>query len=460
MPRGPWHEEVDLIVVGASVGGLTAAVIAADRGCRTVVVERAKELGGGGASEPEYVAAAGTRFQQAAGVADTPARLIDDVLAATRGAVEPELATAVVEQGASIVAWLYDRCGVPIRLLDGHLPRGHSAPRLHAPGERGGANLIAELGRAASRHARIAIRTGPAERLVTDESGAVRGAAVRGERRGVAQPIGGRVVLACGGFIGDQALVAEHCPAIADLPYQGAPATGEAIRLGREVGAATRRLAGCVVTPFLSTPGSLVVTAPLVELGAVLVSQAGRRFTLETDDPLRVANAIRAGRGRVAYLLFDERIASAARAVDPFFAHVVMPRAARRGATLEDLARQFEFDVEGLRGTIAAVGRDPFGREPPPPSLEPPLHAIRVSAARCRTLGGLAVDGTGRVLDAESRPIPGLYATGAAAAGLGGDGTNGLLPGVEALTALALGRLAALDVSAAVAAAEAETGGG
>src|SRR5262245_51845918 len=120
MARGPWHDEADVIVIGASVGGLAAAVVAADRGCRTIVVERAKDLGGGAAGESEYIAAAGTRFQQAAGVDDAPARLVADVLATTRGAVEPELATVVAEQGAATVAWLADRCGVPITLLGGY----------------------------------------------------------------------------------------------------------------------------------------------------------------------------------------------------------------------------------------------------------------------------------------------------------------------------------------------------
>ena len=46
MTRSPWHEQVDLIVVGGSVGGLAAAITAGDRRCRTLVVERAKELGG------------------------------------------------------------------------------------------------------------------------------------------------------------------------------------------------------------------------------------------------------------------------------------------------------------------------------------------------------------------------------------------------------------------------------
>src|SRR3989454_6720698 len=78
MARGSWHEEVDLVVVGASVGGLAAAVMAADRGCRTIVVERTKELGGGAATEAEMIAAAGSRWQRAAGIDDGPERLADD----------------------------------------------------------------------------------------------------------------------------------------------------------------------------------------------------------------------------------------------------------------------------------------------------------------------------------------------------------------------------------------------
>src|SRR5438876_9915328 len=116
MARGPWHEEVDLVVVGASVGGLAAAVMAADRGCRTIVVERRKELGGGAATEAEMIAAAGSRWQRAAGIDDGPERLADDVLAATHRLVEPELAAALAAQGPPLVAWLADRCGAQVEL--------------------------------------------------------------------------------------------------------------------------------------------------------------------------------------------------------------------------------------------------------------------------------------------------------------------------------------------------------
>src|SRR5881296_973750 len=462
MARGPWHEEVDLVVVGASVGGLAAAVMAADRGCRTIVVERTKELGGGAATEAEVIAAAGSRWQRAAGIDDGAARLADDVLAATHGQVEPELAAALAAQGAPIVAWLADRCGAHIELLREHVPAGHSIHRLHGPGERGGASLIADLARAASRHSHVSLRTATlAERLVREDSGAVRGVSVRGERRGASQALGGRVLLACGGFAGDNALAAEHCPPVAELPFQGgARATGDGLRLGREAGAATRRLASWLVTPFLATPGQLVLSAPLVELGAVLVNQAGQRFADETAGSLSLATAVRLQPGRVAYVLFGERMAVAARAADPFFARVVLPRAGRRGATLEDLAKQFELDAEGLRLTIEtfntslASGGDSFGRARFAGPLEPPFHAIRVTGARWRSLGGLAVDPTARVLDAQGQPIPGLYAAGGAAAGLGGEGTEGFLAGTDTLSALGLARLAALDVIAQVTATE------
>src|SRR5439155_133181 len=168
------------------------------------------------------------------------------------------------------------------------------------------------------------------------------------------------------GFAGDDALVAEHCPAVAPLPFQGgARATGDGLRLGREAGAATRRLASFLVTPFLATPGQLVLSAPLVALGAVLVNQAGRRFADETAESLLLATAVRTQPGRVAYLLFGERMAAAARAADPFFARVVLPRTGRRGATLEDLAKQFELDAGGPGRRREAGGRPGGGPGPP-----------------------------------------------------------------------------------------------
>jgi fumarate reductase flavoprotein subunit len=435
--------------------------MAADRRCRTLVLERAKELGGGAAAEAETIAAAGSRFQQEAGVADDPARLAEDILAAARHHVEPGLVHALAGQGAPLVAWLASRCGTSIELLREQQGTGHSVARLHGPGPRGGAGLVADLTRAATRHTHITVRTGAViERLVRDDAGTVQGLAIRGDRRGASHSFAGRVLLAAGGFAANDELVATHCPDAAGLPYSGASlAGGDGLRFGLEAGAGLHRMSACMVTPFLAMPGQLAIAAPLVDLGAILVNQAGRRFADETTEGLALANVVRCQPGKMAYLLFDDRIAEAARATDPFFRHVVLPRAGRRGSTVPDLAKQFELDAEGLALTLDTyngnqdLGGDPFGRDRFGGRLEPPFHAIRVTGARLRTLGGLAVDSAARVLNGDGQPIPGLYAAGGTAAGLGGEGTEGILDGTATLTALGLGRLAALDVITAVAAA-------
>src|SRR5207248_7238627 len=247
-------------------------------------------------------------------------------------------------------AWLTGRCGTAVELLRDSRA-GHSVARLHAPAPRGGVGLVADLVRAATRHSQITVRTGAiVERLVREEeTGPVLGLAVRGDRRGASHSLAGRVLLASGGFVGNDELIAAHCPDVAALPHCGtALAAGDGLRFGQDAGGCVRRMSACQVTPFLAMPGQLAVGAPLVDLGAILVNQTGHRFTDETGEALPLASAVRAQPGKVAYLLFDDRIADVARTADPFFRNVVLPRAGRRGATVADLAKQFELNIDGL----------------------------------------------------------------------------------------------------------------
>ena len=78
------------------------------------------------------------------------------------------------------------------------------------------------------------------------------------------------------------------------------------------VGAATRELDAIEVTPFLAQPANVPVPSTLIGLGAILVNQGGQRFVGEDGDPLPLAHAVRAQRGHLAYLIFDDRIAKQA----------------------------------------------------------------------------------------------------------------------------------------------------
>jgi fumarate reductase flavoprotein subunit len=454
MASGDRQESAGLIVVGASLGGMVAAITAADHGHRVVLLERAKELGGAAATEPEAIAAAGTRFQRVADVDDAPERLVAELIATPHPAADEALVRALATQSPILVEWLADRCGVSVSLQSKTATGGHARPRLHAVGEQGGATLAAALVRAASHHTHIRVRSSTeAERLHLNEAGAVTGVALRPDRRGPST-VSGPVLLACGGFVAADELVAEHCPDVKDLPYLGTlGGKGDALRLGTACGAATRHLSLCAVTALLAQPSHFALPRAVVDAGAILVNQHGKRFANETTDARSLALAVRAQPGRLAYLLFDEAIAAAVGAADPFFAKVVLPRTSRRAGSVSMLGKQLELSADAIEQTLAVYNADaghaadPFGRRGGGARIQEPYYGVRVTGARRATLGGLAIDTSGRALGSDGTPIAGLYAVGGAAAGVAAAATDGGLAGVDVLATLAMARLAALGLA-------------
>jgi len=108
----------------------------------------------------------------------------------------------------------------------------------------------------------------------------------------------------------------------------------------------------------------------------------------------------------------------------------------KRGATLDALAGQAGIDARGFKTTVAAFnataaeGRDPaFGKgsraynryqgdalHGPNPCIAPivdgPFYAIKMVIGDLGTYAGIKTDQHARALDADGRPIPGLYAAG------------------------------------------------
>ncbi len=83
--------------------------------------------------------------------------------------------------------------------------------------------------------------------------------------------------------------------------------------------------------------------------------------------------------------------------------------------------------VTAIRGARAYLGDKLIRVAKPHRLLDPaagPLIAVRLSILTRKTLGGVKTDLTGRVLQADDQPIPGLYAAGEVA-GFGGGGMHG-----------------------------------
>ena len=140
-----------------------------------------------------------------------------------------------------------------------------------------------------------------------------------------------------------------------------------------------------------------------------------------------------------------------------------------KAETLEELANKLEIDEEGLKKTvkrwremaIRGVDED-FGRGEslsdryygddrvtPNPCMAPiakaPFYAVKIVAGSFGAFIGLKTDAAARVLDAEDKPIAGLYAAGTDMASVFG----GFYPagGINIGPALTFGHIAALHAA-------------
>lgn len=125
-----YHDKAEVVVVGAGLAGLSAAVEAADAGAHVVVLEKEAKTGGNSAKATSGINAWGTEIQAQNGVADEE-RLFerDTFLSGTGGDVSISLVRTLSTKSASAVHWLLHKFKVPLTVLS--QLGGHSAKRTH-----------------------------------------------------------------------------------------------------------------------------------------------------------------------------------------------------------------------------------------------------------------------------------------------------------------------------------------
>ena len=449
---------VDVLVVGAGACGLAAAIAAHDAGAEVAILEKQDRPGGNTVLSTGSVIGAGTRFQTAAGIDDSPERLVADLeqLAGTHDA--SEVMHKLAEVSASLVEWLVDSVGVHLRLISAYRHIGHSLPRLHAPRSRRGQDLFDDLQRAAE-HRGIAIALGnPVVELLQDDTHQVVGATVQGT--GVERyRIGARkIILACNGFAANPELLREHCPGAATAQYFGAlGSTGEAVLWARELGAGLGNLASYQGYAAVAYPHGSILSWTTIENGGITVDGGGRRFGDESEGYSGFASRV-VGQSKPVHAVFDQRIYEIALLEDEF-RELVEIGGVKQAATHDQLAQMNEAPPGQIAKTVedygaAAIGavRDAFGRRDfGIAPLEPPFFYCQIVAGLFHTQGGLQTDADGRVLDQSGRSIPNLFAGGGAAAGISGrSGAAGYASGNGLLTALGLGWLAGKAAAAEI----------
>jgi fumarate reductase flavoprotein subunit len=433
----------DLVVVGAGGCGLVAALRAAQQGARVALLEKTDRPGGGTALSSQSVQASGTAFQQQQGIQDSPAQYARDIRARNGNRGDPALTERLAHNSVEVVHWLSDTLGLELRVLEFRF--GHSASRSHTwEADQVLTDLLFEV---VQREERIQTFFGAAAAsLAVGPAGAVTGVVTD---KGIFS--GRKVVLATGGFGASDELIARYIPRAVGIPFPGhAGSTGDGLKMGLELGAATAHMDAFQPYPAHLGPGRRAVSPEIITSGGIMVGPDGRRFVDETRYPGGLSAGILDLPQKHGYEIFDQRIFELHRSqlqdrsrLDDLIREGLF----LAGDTAAELGEQLGIDPAGLEDTIrsynAAVGgRDAFGRAVTA-VLGTPLYGIRVTVALYHTQGGLRVNADAQVLRTDGSVIPNLYAGGGVAAGVSGDGMDGYLPGNGQLASLGLGFIAA-----------------
>ncbi len=444
-------DEAPLVVVGAGACGMVAALAAAKRGTRTLLLEKGTETGGNTARSTGLIPAAGTRFQREAGVLDDSPRLMaEDILQKNDHESDPALTHLLCEESGPLVEWLVDEVGCEMVCYKDFLYPGQSRHRMHGPGESYGTELVRQLETAVLEEPLITMHPDtPVSGLISSDGRVTGVETAEGTIRA------GAVILALNGFGGDEGMVKSYLgPEAASALYFGSPGnTGEGIRWGMDLGAATDQMASYQGHASVAAPDGPLVTWGLVVNGAILVNRLGRRFGCETVGYSEYAGPVLSQPGGEAWEIFDARVYDAS--LGTRFDEVVEAGKVTSSETLADLAGLLGLPTDALAETVAETNRSARGESPDAfdrtefqgGPFGPPYYGIHVRGALFHTQGGLRVDGRARVLRTDNTPIPGLYAGGGTAVGVSGSGYRGYSSGNGLLAATVLGKIAGEEAS-------------
>jgi succinate dehydrogenase/fumarate reductase flavoprotein subunit len=418
-PESLPNREVDLLVLGGGMAGLTAAAWTVRQGGSVVLVEKG-ELGG---------SALHAGFIWTAPSLEELRRQIPDG--------DPQLAERLIEGFDRGLEW--------VRSLDVEVQPAVEVLRFGRGHQTSILNYLRTCELTIRGDDRSAIVLGGQVRRLLAEGGAVRGAEVElpsGDRREIRAA---STLLATGGFQGDPELrrTLIH-PQAEDIPLRGnVYSSGDGLRLAREVGAQfgpeDAGFYGHLMpsnVDFGEKEDFPALTLYYSE-HAVLLNLEGRRFVDETVGDHLTTMALLAQPEARGLLIHDERVRKDwilrpyVEGIRPTDTFDVCYRRGARAAVAESIDELLDMPVEwGYDGAVVRDALLDFNRHctegsPSPPRQfdaapidQPPFYVIETVPAITFTFGGIVIDVDARVLDERGRPIPGLFAAGADAGGL------------------------------------------
>lgn len=414
--KPPKDETVDVLVVGSGISGMVAGITAAEKGSNVLIIEKQGMLGAGDSMNISTgITAGGSRLIKQLGIENATAKDYADFLvkqAATKKVpINEKNVRTYAMRGGELVDWLMD-LGVPFGRFQKdkwfHITKDGSAP---------GPHIVRALSKKmADDNINYRLNSQVVDLLMKD--GKVVGATVK-TGAGSYKVNAKAVVMATGGFSASHELVKKWAPEWVGRPTTGAVSlTGDGILMAQKVGAQTVAMqeikANYLCHPLTARDGvSLTAITPY----NILINHEGKRFVDEGHASINFkSRAMMKQTGHEAYAIVDQTAMDNLKLMRNYAAAGYFVKA----NTVEELASKLKVDqkafIKTMKDYMAAcqAGKDPeFNRRIQYPIAKAPFYAALVTPSMQSTYGGIKTDEKAQALNADNKPIAGLYAAGA-----------------------------------------------
>ncbi len=457
-PKAKPAEEYDLVIVGAGCAGLVCAIRAAELGLKPVLLEKMPRPAGNTVFAGGHLLALHSKTQKAQGInEDDSAELFyEDMMAVSQQRGDKVITKFFVENSSETIDWLSDSVGIKWKKIvrEVYPARGRSHV-VDGPSKPGGAQLSKQLVECAqSKNVPMLFNTKVIE-LLTNDMLAVTG--VKAVTKEGAKDFMGKygVVIATGGFHANNEMVTSLMGGwAANMPIRGSRIiAGENFILTRPLFPKFVNVdqfhAGPIHGPTGANPSIMVNYG-------ILVTDDGKRYIDEVNTYVRVAKeTAKLTKDNWAFIILDSEPRGISTVEERFERYKRAKAPIYEGNTIAELAKNAKIDPVQLEKTVKeyndAVKKGAAGKLTPPNTLEnprailkAPFYAVPYQGGMTATFGGPQVNVKAQVINAENKPVEGLYAIGNS---VGGIFYDDYIVGAQLTSAAIFGRVAAQEIA-------------
>jgi fumarate reductase flavoprotein subunit len=466
----------DVVVVGAGIAGLTAALSAAGTGAKTILLEKGPTYNVRGL----HNAAIASRLQKKAGIKIDREQLISTIMEWGAYRSDQKLVKLWADNCDTVMDWLLDMAeaaNVQV-ILDPTTKPWYflNYPTIHVfppKLQETLAEMLLSNGQALGVEYRF---ESPAIQLVRKGKDRVAGVIARNAQGDYIRFNARKGVVLCTGDYGnDRQMVQEYCwPTVASLKcaYTTDLNTGDGHKMGLWVGAAMDEPPHCPML-FDWAVWSQSGLFNLARQPWLYVNTNGERFMNEDLPWGYECTQIIQQPGKVAWSVWDAKYeqeiprmgSQCCKNMGPptfLWNPKQLEEALENGnvlvaPTIVELAQKMGVPVDTYQATVARYnnlarnGQDSdFGKHPNRLTIikKPPFYACQMEARYMVILSGLKINTKLQVIDTERNAIPGLYAAGNVSGSFFGNQYPTTIPGLTHSRAWTFGRLAGLNAAA------------